>query len=60
MISEADTRALDTFGRLYVEIGILEKLLRIKIPQSIDIQASLRDEPQWLSEITLDAKTEQR
>jgi hypothetical protein len=56
MISEADTQALDTFGRLYVEIGILEKLLRNKIPQSIDIQANVRDEPQWLSEITLDAK----
>ena len=56
MISEADTRALDTYGRLYVEIGSLEKLLRIKIPQSIDIQATVRDEPKWLSEITLDAK----
>jgi hypothetical protein len=56
MISEADTRALTVFGRLYFEIGILEKLLRIKIPQSIDPEAGAKDEALWLSEIALDEK----
>jgi hypothetical protein len=56
MISEADTRALVIFGRLYFEIGILEKLLRIKIPHSIDPQADAKDDALWLAEIALDEK----
>jgi hypothetical protein len=57
MISEKDLHALATLGSLYVEIGILEKMLRIKIPQSIDANAHAGEEARWLSKITLDAKS---
>ena len=54
MINVESKRQLVAFSELYVELGILEKLLRVAIPKSLGSSAEDVMDLKWLAQIKLD------
>jgi hypothetical protein len=56
MINGEFKRQLIVFSELYVELGILEKLLRVAIPKSLGSSTEDVTDLKWLAKIKLDAE----
>jgi len=53
-------RHLRTFSELYVQIGVLEKLLRVVIPQSLGSNAYDPTDLEWMKKLPKDQENEKR
>jgi hypothetical protein len=51
-------REFITYSELYIEIGILEKLLRVTIPTILNTKVGTFEINGWISALTLDAKSQ--
>jgi hypothetical protein len=51
---------LRTFSELYVQIGVLEKLLRVVIPQSLGSNAYDPTDLEWMKKLPKDQENEKR
>ena len=58
MISLDDSNQLSLLGHLYIEIGILEKLLRVTIPAILTTKVRTFQINGWISMLTLDVKSQ--
>jgi len=60
MISRDEFNQLSLFGRLYIEIGIVEKLLRVTIPRSLGASLENPLDLSWILKLNLDAENRLR
>lgn len=60
MISHDEFKQLSLYGHLYIEIGILEKLLRVTIPQSLGASLENPLDLSWILKLNLDAENRLR
>jgi hypothetical protein len=60
MISLDDSNQLSLLGHLYIEIGILEKLLRVTIPRSLGASPENPLDLSWILKLNLDAENRLR
>ncbi len=56
MIGSGVKQELIRYSELYVELGILEKLLRVTIPTAFSATIGISQKNEWISYITLDEK----
>jgi hypothetical protein len=60
MISRDETNQLDLFSHLYVQIGILEKLLRVTIPKALGASSENPLDLSWILMLNLDSENRLR
>lgn len=60
MVSSEFKKDLITYSELYVEVGILEKLLRVTIPAILNTEVGASHVNGWISMLTLDAKSQSK
>lgn len=60
MISFDETKQLDLFSHLYVQIGILEKLLRVTIPKALGASPENPLDLSWVLMLNLDGENRLR
>ncbi len=50
------SQKIESFGDLYLQIGILEQLLRVRVPNSLSFQNSDSQSNSWLDKIPLNSE----